>query len=228
MTHIMLLPFYDSKKKYEIGLDESGRGPMFGRMYASAVVLPKENFFFEKMKDSKKIKSKKKMEEIANYIKENALYYSIQYIENDVIDEINILQADMKAMYLCIQDIYKQMEHPNKEDILCLVDGNYFSLKNVSGVEKEPIITHLQHMTVVHGDDTYASIAAASILAKNARDEYISKLCQQHPDLTLKYGIDTNLGYGTTKHMAGIKQHGITQFHRKTFGICKESILNEV
>jgi ribonuclease HII len=202
----------------DIGIDESGRGPMFGRVYTSAVILPKDDSFdHSRIKDSKKFHSKKKIEEVANYIKENAIAWSVTYEDEKVIDEINILQATQKSMHKSILEVYKKLDVENNK-ICLLVDGNYFNpliLFNKNTFETIP------HITIEGGDDKYTPIAAASILAKVERDNYINDLCKCNPTLSEYYGIDKNKGYGTKKHLDGIRQHGITEWHRKTFGICK-------
>ena len=210
----------------EIGLDEAGRGPMLGRVYAGAVILPKDDSFDHSlMKDSKKFHSKKKIEQVAEYIKENAIAWTIQYEDEKIIDEINILQATQSAFAKCIKNILKQLTDSNKlvknEDILLLVDGNYFKPFTTLNNTKTKMET-LKYQLVEGGDNKYTSIAAASILAKVERDKYIEELCLQNPELIERYGIDSNKGYGSKKHMDGIKQYGITKWHRRTFGICKE------
>ena len=206
---------------YEIGVDEAGRGPMLGRVYASAAVLPKsmEQFNHALMKDSKKFHSEKKIKEVAAYIKENAIAWSVQYSDERVIDKINIRNATHKAMHAAIHEVMEQLrnKHPSiNTNTLLLVDGNDFTplMDNTSG-EK------VSHVCIEGGDNTYSSIAAASILSKVSRDDYIAELCAANPILNEHYGILKNKGYGTKIHMDGIKQHGITPFHRKSFGICR-------
>ena len=206
----------------EVGLDEAGRGPMLGRVYAGAVILPKDDSFNHSlMKDSKKFHSKKKIEQVSDYIKENALAWAVEYEDETVIDEINILQATQSAFAKCIKNILKQVSNKNNEDILLLVDGNYFKPYTTLNKTKTKM-EMLKYQLVEGGDNKYTSIAAASILAKVERDNYIDELCSQNPELIDRYGIDSNKGYGSKKHMDGIKQYGITKWHRKTFGICKE------
>uniref|UniRef100_A0A6C0KQ38 Ribonuclease HII n=1 Tax=viral metagenome TaxID=1070528 RepID=A0A6C0KQ38_9ZZZZ len=212
----------------EIGIDEAGRGPMFGRVYAGAVVLPKDDSFnYSLLKDSKKFHSKKKIEESAEYIKQHALAWSIEYEDEHVIDEINILQATQSAMHKCIKNILKQLSKDDKfinnENILLLVDGNYFKPYTILNKTKTKMET-IKYQMIEGGDNLYCSIAAASILAKVGRDKYIEELCLNNPELIEHYGIDSNKGYGSKKHMDGIKQYGITKWHRKTFGICKEFV----
>jgi ribonuclease HII len=217
----------------EIGVDEVGRGPLFGRVYTSAVILPSNkntnlenandfNFDYSKMKDSKKFHSKKKITEVANYIKENAVAWSVAYMDESTVDEVNILQATQMAMHKCINEII-QNNHMSLENTLLLIDGNYFKPITLFDKTTNKLQTY-NYVCVEGGDNKYASIAAASILAKVARDEYIQELCEQHPSLIEHYGIDSNKGYGAKKHLDGIKQHGITIWHRRTFGICKEYV----
>lgn len=214
--------FNEDTKIIEVGLDEAGRGPMLGRVYAGAVILPKDaSFNHSLMKDSKKFHSKKKIEQVAEYIKENAISWAVEYEDEKVIDEINILQATQSAFAKCIKNILKQVSNKNNEDILLLVDGNYFKPYTTLNNTKTKMET-LKYQLVEGGDNKYTSIAAASILAKVERDNYIDELCSQNPELIERYGIDSNKGYGSKKHMDGIKQYGITKWHRRTFGICKE------
>ena len=212
----------------ECGIDEAGRGPMFGRVYAGLVVLPKDDSFDHlQMKDSKKFHSKNKkiIEQVAEYIKENAIAWAVEYEDEQTIDEINILQATQSAMHKCIKTVLTKIpdlqQNLQLENILLLVDGNYFKPYTVLNKTKTKMET-IRYQMIEGGDNKYTSIAAASILAKVARDTYINDLCALNPELIDHYGIDSNKGYGSKKHMDGIKQHGITKWHRKTFGICKE------
>jgi ribonuclease HII len=220
---VPLLPCHSIDSSFEIGIDEAGRGPLFGRVYVAAVVLPKDsaNFHHEWMRDSKKIKSKKTMTDLANYIKQHALYWHIEYAEAAEIDQSNILVSVINGMHRCIQSIVAKL--PNETDKsagLLLVDGNYFK-PYVKYDEASDQFISLQHQTVEKGDGTYSSIAAASILAKDARDTYVEELCKVYPDLSSRYALEKNMGYGTKAHIDGIKSHGITQWHRKTFNICR-------
>jgi ribonuclease HII len=215
--------FTEDPTVFEIGVDEAGRGPLFGRVYAAAVVLPKDDSFdHSKVKDSKLFTSKKKIIEAAEYIKANALAWSVRFESEEVIDKINILQATQQAMRRAVLDTIKQYDfkRETREKYHLLIDGNYFkpiSLPNAEGTKLEV----LDFDTVTGGDNKFSSIAAASILAKVSRDQYILDLCEEHPELVTNYGLDGNKGYGAKVHLDGIKQHGITQWHRKTFGICK-------
>jgi ribonuclease HII len=206
----------------EIGIDEAGRGPMFGRVYAGVAVLPKDSCFdHSQMKDSKKFHSKKKIEQVAEYIKENAIAWAVEYEDEQTIDEINILQATQSAMHKCIKKVLSQINEINYDKVLLLVDGNYFKPFTIFNKHKNKLEI-IKYQLVEGGDNKYTAIAAASILAKVERDKYIDELCIINPELAERYGIDTNKGYGSKKHMDGIKQYGITKWHRKTFGICKE------
>ena len=204
----MLKQFYE-KDNIEVGIDEAGRGCLLGPVCVAAVILPNldDNPSPFEIKDSKKV-SEKKRKVLREYIQENAIAYSIQMIPESVIDDINILQATVKGMHLCLNDILNQIEIDT-----ILVDGNYFKIYNhpVSG---EPI----DHVCVKGGDNEYLNIAAASILAKDFRDEYMENLTKENPVLE-KYAINKNKGYGTKVHMNAIKEYGLTDWHRKSFKI---------
>lgn len=219
---------------YEIGVDEAGRGPLFGRVYTAAVILPKDSdlFDFSMVKDSKKFHSKKKIEEAAEYIKENALAWCVTYEDEKKIDEINILQATQLSMHNSINGVRKiynskmlELNKREKSDFnySLLIDGNYFNPITYLNKEMNKLET-IPYMTVEGGDNKYASIAAASILAKVERDHYIEQLCEENPELSEHYGIDSNKGYGAKRHIDGIKQHGITIWHRRSFAPCKNYV----
>jgi len=211
---------------FEIGVDEVGRGPLFGRVYAAAVILPKDDSFdHSKMKDSKKFHSKKKIQEVADYIKEHAIAWSIQYEDEKTIDSVNILQASQSAMHKSVSKILKTKINTtfiNPTSVMLLIDGNYFKPYTIITESKQ--ISQLDYVCIEGGDNKYSAIAAASILAKVERDKYIEDLCIEYPDLIEKYSLDSNKGYGSRKHIEGIKQHGITIWHRRSFGICKEYV----
>jgi ribonuclease HII len=204
----------------EMGIDEAGRGPMFGRVYTGAVILPKsmETFNHALMKDSKKFHSEKKIREVAAYIKANAIAWAVGWADEGEIDQLNIRRATHLAMHRAIKDLLGKISDKEKDNILLLVDGNDFTpFQN----DKAPAQAPVQHVCIEGGDNTYSCIAAASILAKVARDDYIAELCAQEPDLIARYDLLKNKGYGTKKHLDGLKQYGNTQWHRKTFGLCK-------
>jgi len=218
----MLELYYDNNNKYEICIDEVGRGCLFGRTYIACVVLPKEGFDGKNVKDSKKFSSKKKIKQVSDYIKENALLWHVESVENTVIDEINILQAVMKGMHECIKNTLVKFKEQNisNEKCMAVIDGNYFNPYLYFDETKQSLI-EFPSVTIEQGDAKYMGIAAASILAKVSRDEYIIELCQKYPMLSEYYSLEKNMGYGTKLHLEGIKTHGITKWHRKSFGICK-------
>ena len=218
-TKYGLSTFYNEGNIYEIGVDEAGRGPLFGRVYTAAVVLPKDNTFnHELMRDSKKITSKKKIKELAEYIKEHAITWSVQWEDEKMIDKINIRQCVLTSMHKSIKQCIQSL---NTHNVQLLIDGNDF--KPYTYIENDQI-EHCPHVTIKGGDNMYTSIAAASILAKVSRDEYIAELTEQYPELQERYGIASNKGYGAKRHMEGIMTYGITEWHRKTYGICKNYV----
>lgn len=219
--NIMLKLFHSDNTKYEICIDEVGRGCLFGRTYVACVVLPRDApFDCTDIKDSKKFSSKTKMKKVAEYIKENALYYHVAYVENDVIDKINILQAVMKGMHECIHAIMNKAKSENvgsyENEFMAIIDGNYFK-PYLYYSDESSSIQELSYVTIEKGDATYVGIAAASILAKVARDDYVTALCEKYPELKDQYSLHTNMGYGTKAHLDGIQKHGSTNLHRKSF-----------
>jgi ribonuclease HII len=225
--------YNEAENVYEIGVDEVGRGPLFGRVYTAAVILPKDDSFDCSMvKDSKKFHSKKKIDEASEYVKNNALAWYISYEDEKKIDEINILQATQSSMHNSILEVRKQFNKKQTSEskieskdysYSLLIDGNYFKPLTILNKKTNKIDT-IPYTTVEGGDNKYASIAAASILAKVERDKYIASLCEEHPTLAQHYGIDSNKGYGAKRHLDGIKEHGITIWHRRSFGICKNYV----
>jgi len=198
---------YD-ENKVEVGVDEVGRGCLLGPVVCCAYIIPQnieeiDEKKFKYIKDSKKL-SKKKRKEMYDYLIQNAVDYCVQFGSEKDVDEYNILQCTMNTMHKCIDNMTIQ---PN----LLLIDGPYF--RKYTGIE---------HRNIISGDSIYRNIAAASIIAKETRDNYIKELCENEPELNERYGLLTNMGYGTKKHIDGIKQYGITKYHRKSFGICKE------
>ena len=184
--------FNSENNNWEIGIDEAGRGPLFGRVYTAAVVLPKDKDLFDHslMKDSKKFTSKKKINEVYEYIKKNAIAYNVSYEDETTIDKINILQATFKSMHNSVRNILQNKPDDKKIEKL-LVDGNNF--KPFTYLNNNHI-TQLNHTCIEGGDNKFCSIAAASILAKVERDKYIEELCEKNPDLDDKYGILKNKG----------------------------------
>jgi ribonuclease HII len=200
----------------EIGIDEVGRGPMFGRVYVAAVILPfnSTSFNYSLLKDSKKFYSEKKIREVSNYIKENCINYSINWNDEKHIDTNNIRVSTLKAMHLCLDNLISK-----ENNYYLLVDGNDFIPYSI--IDNNYMLKTIDFKCIEGGDNKYCSIAAASILAKVARDDYIENLCKYNPKLNIYYDILKNKGYGTKNHLDGLIKHGSSCWHRKTFGINK-------
>ena len=164
--------FLDNSNIHEIGVDEAGRGPLFGRVYTAAVILPfnDDNFKYELMKDSKKFYSEKKIQEVANYIKDNSLYWGVTYSTEQDIDKYNILQATYMSMHKSIKEVLSISNKKNTDiklnnkNVFLLIDGSYFKDFTYFDKNTESIIT-IDHKCITGGDNKYACIAAASILA---------------------------------------------------------------
>ena len=222
-----LQPYFSQETAIEIGVDEAGRGPMFGRLYVAAVVLPKDaSFRHQDMKDSKKFHSAKKIQQVAEYVREHSLAWSVQYVDADIIDEINIRQAVFRGMHECCRQLIAKLG-ASPTSTLLLIDGNDFAPLRQYDDATESIV-EWKYTTVEGGDNKYTAIAAASILAKVARDQYIDELCAQYPDLDTRYGLCKNKGYGTKQHLTGIAEYGVSQWHRRSFGICKTARVSSV
>jgi len=200
--------FY-KENKVEVGIDEAGRGCLFGPVSVASVIWPQiEPDPTIIIRDSKKMTERQK--KIAyDYIMKNAISVSHKFIHNDEIDKTNILKSTIKGMHLCLDDITK--DH-NIDTIL--VDGNQFEFYSDHNDD------YINHVCVVDGDNKYKSIACASVIAKVNRDNYIKELCEENHELK-EYDIHNNKGYGTARHLSAIKEYGITEWHRKTYGICK-------
>ena len=215
-------PYYNEDPEIvEIGVDEVGRGPLFGRVYVAAAILPKhsDTYNYALMKDSKKFTSKKKLNEAYEYILSNCHDWVVKYEDETAIDSINILQATQKAMHDCVQELIDRNKL-NPDKTLLLIDGNYFKPHVVWNKEEEDFHCY-EHECVKGGDNLYSSIAAASIIAKEFHDKYIIELCNDNPELNEKYDLIKNMGYGTKKHIEGINNYGISKYHRKSFKCCK-------
>jgi ribonuclease HII len=195
---LLLLKFSD--KLYETGTDEAGRGCLAGPVTAAAVILP-ERFKLKKLNDSKQL-TEKVRDELREIIQKKALCYHVVNIGPEIIDEINILNASIRAMQECITNL-----NPVPEFII--VDGNRF--KPVEGIP---------HECIIQGDGKYMSIAAASILAKTYRDEYMNRIHEEYP----MYNWKQNKGYPTAEHREAIKKYGITPYHRKSFRLLPEQL----
>lgn len=179
----------------EAGVDEAGRGCYAGPVFAAAVILPMD-FHHPLLNDSKKL-SEKQRDLLRPIIEAESIAFAVASVSHDEIDEINILQASYKAMHQAIIQLKPQPE-------ALIIDGNRF--KPFPGIP---------HTCQVKGDGRFASIAAASILAKTYRDAYMQKI---HREWTM-YGWDKNKGYGTADHRKAIEEHGLSTYHRKSFDI---------
>ena len=193
-----------SGHKLEAGTDEAGRGCLSGPVVAAAVILP-DNFQHELLNDSKQL-SEKKRQELRPYIEEHALAYGVSFIHQEEVDELNVLQASITGMHRSIQQLNIQPE-------FIIVDGNKFK-----PYEEVP------HQTIVKGDAKFMSIAAASVLAKTYRDEYMEKIHQEFP----QYNWQKNKGYPTKEHREAIRQFGATIYHRKSFKLLPEQLKLEL
>lgn len=188
-----MLKNYFSEDLLEAGCDEAGRGCLAGPVFAAAVILPRD-FYHPLLNDSKQVAAEHR-EELRVYIQDKALAYGVASVDHEEIDRINILRASFKAMHLAVKKLKQQPQ-------LLLIDGNRFTPYR-----------KIRHECVVQGDGIYASIAAASILAKTYRDAYMLKLHKKHP----QYGWDTNKAYATACHRRALAAHGLTPYHRRSF-----------
>ncbi|OSZ81516.1 ribonuclease HII [Chitinophagaceae bacterium IBVUCB2] len=193
----MLVSFYQSEL-IEAGCDEAGRGCYAGPVFAAAVILPKD-FHHPLLNDSKQL-SEKHRDELRPIIEKEAISFAVASVCNEEIDRINILKASFKAMHLALDELKEKPQ-------LLLIDGNRFI-----AYKKIP------HHCFVKGDGRFASIAAASILAKTYRDEYMYQLHHQFP----QYGWNKNKGYGTLVHRKAIEEFGLCDHHRKSFKLLPE------
>lgn len=184
---------YMNEGLIEAGCDEAGRGPLAGPVYAAAVILPPD-FHHPLLNDSKKM-SEKARNILREVIEKEAIAWAVEAVEAEEIDRLNILNASIAGMQRAVRKLQQKPE-------FLLIDGNRF--KPFDGY---------RYATVVHGDATYASIAAASVLAKTWRDEKMRELAAAFP----QYGWDRNMGYPTKEHIAAIREFGYTPHHRKSF-----------
>lgn len=202
----MLETIFNKDGLIEAGCDEAGRGCLAGSVYAAAVILP-EGYQNELLNDSKQLTAAKRRK-LREQIEHDALAWAVGVVTAAEIDEINILNASILAMHRALDRLKLRPEY-------VIVDGNRFKLYK-----------DVPHTTIVKGDGKYLSIAAASILAKTYRDDYMERLHEQYPH----YGWDRNAGYPTKAHRDGIRLHGITPEHRKSFnllGATQQSLLDD-
>jgi ribonuclease HII len=184
----------------EAGCDEAGRGCLAGPVFAAAVILPPD-FTHDELNDSKQITQKKRLE-IRQVVEENALAWAVASVDHHEVDRLNIYKAAMKAMHLAINKLNVVPQH-------LIIDGNRFIP-----------YPEISHTCVVKGDGKYASIAAASILAKTYRDEYMEKIHQEYP----QYNWCRNMGYATKDHKLALKEFGATPYHRRSFNLIDNQI----
>lgn len=197
----MLLPFYN-EGLVEAGCDEAGRGCLAGSVYAAAVILPPD-YHNEKLNDSKQLTAKKRYE-LREEIMRDAIAWAVGIVTPKEIDEMNILRASITAMHRAIDGLSVKPE-------ALIIDGNrFYKYENIP------------HTTIVKGDGKYLSIAAASILAKTFRDDYMVQIHKEYPF----YGWDHNAGYPTKEHRRGIEAHGTTPYHRMSFNLLGDGQLS--
>lgn len=203
-----MLTSYFNDNYYELGIDEAGRGPLIGRVYAGAVCWDPTKEPINIITDSKKISPKKRAKAL-EWIKANVKAWGVGYADPSEIDELNILNATKLAMDRAINNL-KENYNLDKPIKYLIIDGCYWENKFKGHIVK----------SIVKGDSLYYSIAAASIIAKEYHDNHIRDLCRLNNDLDNKYDLLSNNGYGTKKHLEGIINHGITEYHRKSFAPC--------
>ena len=190
--------------RIEAGCDEAGRGCLAGPVFAAAVIVPPD-FYHPLLNDSKQVVEDTR-NELRIFIQNNAIAYSVAQVDHEEIDRINILKASFKAMHLALDKLKKRPK-------LLLIDGNRFTKYR-----------RTKHECIIKGDGIYASIAAASILAKTYRDEYMRNLHNEFP----QYRWVTNKGYGTKEHRQAIAMHGPSPYHRRSFNWTLEALCEEV
>jgi ribonuclease HII len=195
-----LLPYYE-KNIIEAGCDEAGRGCLAGPVYAAAVILP-EDFFHPLLNDSKQLKEKER-DMLREIIEKEAVAWSVAAVDAPEIDKINILKASIKGMHLALDSLSVLPQY-------ILVDGNRFI-----------IYRNIPHQCFVKGDGRFASIAAASVLAKTHRDEYMKKIAAEFP----QYGWERNMAYPTKKHREAIKLYGPCKYHRMSYKLLEDPVL---
>lgn len=195
----MLKLFYQTEL-VEAGCDEAGRGCLAGPVFAAAVILP-EGFFHEKLNDSKQVIEEDRYE-LRGFIEKHAISFQVASVDHEEIDRINILNASFKAMHLAIEKL-------NTKAKFLIIDGNRFTKYK-----------RIPHKCIIKGDSEYASIAAASILAKTYRDDFMRNLHAAFP----QYKWITNKGYGTAEHRKAIEEFGITPYHRKSFTLTSNQL----
>lgn len=212
-----MLSYYSKEKiskiHVEVGIDEAGRGPLFGPVYAAAVVWDEHIDTLDWTKeicDSKKLTNSKRSR-LHSLLKKHLTYFGIGCATSTEIDQINILNATRLAMQRALENLDMCLQKDDGKIIRLIIDG----------VRWEKYFKNYDTISIKQGDNKYKSIAAASILAKVEHDIAIKKIVDEYPDLQIKYDVLQNKGYGTKKHLQGLEQYGISDFHRKTFKRCK-------
>ena len=195
---------------FEIGIDEAGRGPLIGRVYAGAVIWGNNTADNINIIDSKKLSAKKRQIAL-EWIKKNVHAWGIGWAESTEIDDLNILEATKLAMDRAILNLKTVFNLENCN--ILIIDGTNWETK----------FTDHKTFSIIKGDSKYYSIAAASILAKEYHDNYIKQLCDDNNDLNEKYNLIKNKGYGTKKHMDGLNKYGPCKYHRLSFAPMKNN-----
>ena len=195
----MLQPYFQDQL-LEAGCDEAGRGCLAGPVFAAAVILPKD-FYHPLLNDSKQLSEKQRME-LRPVIERQAISFAVASLCNKQIDKLNILKASFKSMHLALRQL------PVKPELL-LIDGNRFT-----------IYKKIPHQCIVGGDGKYASIAAASVLAKTYRDDYMNALHHKYP----RYNWAQNKGYGTKEHQVALDKWGPSRYHRQSFRLSYQTV----
>lgn len=197
----------------EVGLDEAGRGSLWGRLYVGAVIMsPEDEAYFDngaalrEIRDSKKL-TRRKRAILADYIRENAIETTTAWSEPEEIDTLNILRADMAAMHRALASLQTPFQR-------ILVDGDVWIPYEL---QEGPV----EAVTIIEGDSVSLTIAAASILAKEAHDDWVKEMVAADPSLHERYGFGSNMGYGTAAHMAGLTVWGAHALHRRSFAPVK-------
>lgn len=199
---MITLKNYFAKDSGEAGCDEAGRGCLAGPVFAAAVILPAD--FYHPLLNDSKVMKKQHRDQLREVICKNAISWSVAQVDNIEIDQINILNASIKAMHLALEQL-------NTQPVFIIVDGNRFHQ-----------FGNIPHKTIVKGDAIYASIAAASVLAKTFRDDFMVSIDQEFP----QYSWAKNKGYPTEEHRKAIIKHGYTQYHRRTFHFSRQLSLD--
>jgi ribonuclease HII len=199
MSEFKLLPYFN-KNTIEAGCDEAGRGCLAGPVFAAAVILP-SGFKSDLLNDSKKL-TEKQRNKLRPLIEKEALAWAVEAVSNEEIDEVNILNASFLAMNRAVKKLEIVPEH-------LLIDGNRFRTQS-----------KIPFTCMIKGDGRFLSIAAASVLAKTYRDDFMKKIHEEFPN----YDWNKNKGYPTKKHREGIKLHGVTKYHRMTFRLLNEQL----